>query len=325
MTPSERPRLADVVTAGRHSAIVGTTASGKSAVALALARQDDSIEIVSADSMQVYRGMDIGTAKPTTAEQAEVRHHLIDLVDPDEEYAVARFALDVRNAFVDIERRGKRALLVGGTGLYVRAAVEDLEIPGQFDEVRVALEREPDTAVLFERLSVADPAAAARMEPGNRRRIVRALEVTLGTGRPFSSFGPGLTRYPDTPVNLLGVRRTRPDIDARLDARFRAQLAAGFLDEVQKLAARPAGISRTAGQALGYRELLDHVRGTAALQEAVDLATTRTRQFARRQERWFRRDPRIEWFDAAGTNDEGGPAVGRDVENLVARLRARVG
>jgi tRNA dimethylallyltransferase len=284
-------------------ALVGTTASGKSALALALARELGDVELVSVDSMQVYRGMDIGTAKPTAAEQAEIPHHLIDVADPDEDYAVARYAADVGPVRAGIAERGHRTLFVGGTGLYLRAVVDDLELPGRYPDVRRRLDAEPDTASLHRRLARLDPTAAARMEPTNRRRIVRALEVTAGSGRPFSSFGPGLTAYPPTEVRLLGIRLPRPVVDARIEARYRAQLDAGFLDEIRALAARPAGLSPTAAQALGYKELLDHVAGRVTLADALQAAIVRTRRFARRQERWFRRDPRITWFDPPDGTD----------------------
>jgi tRNA dimethylallyltransferase len=265
-------------------------------VALEIAERRDDIEIVSVDAMQVYRGMDIGTAKPTRAEQGRVRHHLIDVADPWEDYAVARYQRDARAALADIAARGRCALLVGGTGLYLRALVDELEIPGQFPTVRAELEADPDTAALYERLTTLDPTAAARMEPANRRRVVRALEVTLGSGRPFSSFGPGLDTYRPSAIRIVGLAVARPVLDARIDARYEAQLAAGFLDEVRTLAA--GGLSRTARQALGYKELLDHLEGRTSLDEAMDLARRRTHRFARRQERWFRRDPRIRWIDA---------------------------
>jgi tRNA dimethylallyltransferase len=277
---------------------VGTTASGKSALALALARRDPTIELVSVDSMQVYRGMDIGTAKPSPAERAEVRHHLLDLADPGEEFTVTRFQQAFRAALAGIDARGGRAVLVGGTGLYLRAAVDDLTIPGRFPPVRDELEAEPDTAALHARLQGLDPVAAARMEPGNRRRIVRALEVTLGSGAPFSSFGPGLDAYPPTRFRLIGVDLPSEVVAARIAARYGEQLAAGFVAEVRRLAADPRGLSRTARQALGYRELLSHVEDGVPLHEAVDLAVRRTRKFARRQRAWFRRDPRIEWLRA---------------------------
>jgi tRNA dimethylallyltransferase len=279
-----------------HLAIVGTTASGKSALALELARQVPGVELVSVDSMQVYRGMDIGTAKPTAAEQAEVPHHLIDLADPDEDYTITRYQAAFRDALATIEARGHRAVLVGGTALYLRAVVDDLAIPGRYADARADVETEPDTAVLHARLAALDPAAAARMEPTNRRRIVRALEVTIGSGRPFSSYGPGLTAYPPTSFRLVGVGMAPEVVAERIASRYAEQLAAGFVAEVEALAARPAGLSRTARQALGYRELLSHVEDGADLEACVDVAITRTRQMARRQRAWFRRDPRITWL-----------------------------
>jgi tRNA dimethylallyltransferase len=279
--------------------LVGATASGKSALAMALARRDPTWELVSVDSMQVYRGMDIGTAKPTAAEQAEVPHHLLDLLDPWEEGAVAWFQAQAADVLADIEARGRRALLVGGTALYVQAIVDQLDIPGQYPAVRAGLEADPDTGALHARLVELDPAAAARMEPGNRRRVVRALEVTIGSGRPFSSYGPGLDVHPPTPFAMVGLRRTPSDLRARIAARYESQVEAGFLDEVQRLYHDPRGLSRTAAQALGYKELHAHLTGGVPLEDALDLAVARTARFARRQRAWFRRDPRIAWLDAA--------------------------
>lgn len=264
---------------------------------MTLAEANPRIEIISADSMQVYRGMDIGTAKPTLAEQAAVRHHLIDILDPDDDYTVSRFVVDVERVSAEITARGQVPVLVGGTGLYVRAVVDDLEIPGQFSDVRAELETEVDTEALHRRLAALDSVAAARMEPTNRRRVVRALEVTLGSGRPFSSFGPGLDRYKRSPVHQICCDRRRSSLDERINSRYEAQMANGFLDEVRALAARHAALSRTARQALGYKELLEHIEGDLSLEQALDLAQQRTRRFARRQQRWFRRDPRLEWFD----------------------------
>lgn len=282
--------------------IVGATASGKSEIAVAVARLIEGVEIVSLDSMQVYRGMDIGTATPTPAEQAEVRHHLIDLVEVSEEFTVAEFQARAAAAIDDIRRRDEVPVLVGGTGLYVRAVIDGLRIPGRYAEVRTTLEAEPDTGALHRRLADLDPVAAGRMEPTNRRRIVRALEVTIGSGRPFSSYGPGLGHYPSTPFVQVGLRWHRDRLDDRIAARYERQMAEGFLDEVRSLAKEP--ISRTASQALGYKELLAHIRGEATLDEALETAVTRTRRFARRQDRWFRRDPRIRWLDApANSND----------------------
>ncbi len=280
-------------------AVVGPTASGKSALAMELARRTGA-ELVSVDSMQVYRGMDIGTAKPSRQDRAEVPHHLLDLLDPEEEGSASWFQEQARQVLDDLADRGRPAILVGGTGLYHRAVVDALTIPPRFPEVTEALEAEPDTAALHARLRSLDPEGASRMEATNRRRVLRALEVTIGTGRPFSSFGPGLTVYPDSGVLQVGLRIDRPALRARIAERFDEQMAAGFLDEVRALDARPGGWSRTAAQALGYRELLAHVRDERPLQACVDEAVMRTRRFAVRQDRWFRRDPRVVWLDVDG-------------------------
>jgi tRNA dimethylallyltransferase len=281
-------------------------------LAMAMARVHTDIEIVSVDSMQVYRGMDIGTAKATAAEQAEVTHHLIDLADPDEEFTVARFQREFVDVLAAIDERGNRALLVGGTGLYLRAVVDGLAIPGQYPEARRAFEGAATTQ-LHTRLAQLDPVAAARMEPSNRRRIVRALEVTVGSGRPFSSYGPGLEAYPPTPFRLVGISLPSAVVSARVEARYQQQLEAGFVDEVRRLAARPRGPSRTAAQALGYRELLAHLRGEVDLHAALEEAICRTRQFARRQRAWFRRDPRIEWLSAEDDPSDVLPSLERIV------------
>ena len=269
-----------------------------------MARRLPGIELVSVDSMQVYLGMDVGTAKPSAAERAEVPHHLLDLADPSEQFTVTRFQAAAEEAIAGIEARGHRALLVGGTGLYLQAVVDRLSVPGQWPAVRAELEEEarvPEAApALHRRLAEADPTAAARIEPGNVRRIVRALEVTLGSGRPFSSFGPGIDAYPPTRFRMAGVWLPRGVVNARIEARLTEQMAAGFLDEVATLAHRPGGLSRTARQALGYRELLGHLDGKTTLAEAVEETVRRTRAFARRQRVWFRRDPRITWLATAG-------------------------
>lgn len=286
-----------------HLVLVGPTASGKSTLAMAVARRLGDVELVSVDSMQVYRGMDIGTAKPSLAEQAEVPCHLIDLAEPGEDFSLARFQAAAGEVLAGIEARGRRALLVGGTGLYLRAVIDGLTLPGQWPEVRADLEAEAlipsDVTALHTRLRAADPTAAARIEPTNRRRIVRALEVTLGSGRPFSSFGPGLRAYPPNRFRMAGVWLPRQVIAARIAHRYVDQLSAGFVAEVEALASAPGGLSRTARQALGYRELLDHVAGRATLDEAVEVAVRRTARFARRQRAWFRRDPRITWVAAS--------------------------
>jgi tRNA dimethylallyltransferase len=276
-------------------AIVGPTASGKSAVAMAVARQLGDVELVSIDSMQVYRGMDIGTAKPTPAERAQVPHHLLDLVEPTHDFAVAEFRDAYAEALARIGRHGHRALLVGGTGLYHRVVIDDFDLPGQWPDVRAELEADSDTAALFERLRALDPAATTKMEPTNRRRIVRALEVTLGSGRAFSSFGPGVDDYPPTEVVQIGLRWPREVITDRIARRVRQMIDDGLVDEVRALA--NVGFSRTAAQALGYKEILDALDGLVSEDEAIATIITRTRQFAVRQERWFRRDPRVRWID----------------------------
>ncbi|MBW3557738.1 MAG: tRNA (adenosine(37)-N6)-dimethylallyltransferase MiaA [Actinobacteria bacterium] len=281
--------------------VLGPTASGKSAVASAVARSRSDVELVSVDSMQVYRGMDIGTAKPTAQERAALPHHLLDVAEPSEDFSVVRFQAAVSAALVAIAERGHRAVLVGGTGLYLRAVIDELRIPGQWPQVRAALEAEPDTAQLHRRLTQVDPVAAARMEPTNRRRVVRALEVSLGSGRPFSSFGPGLETYPPTRFHLVGLRVPREVLARRIAARFETMAAAGLVEEVRRLVRdHPGGLSRTARQAVGYRELLAHVEEGVPLEVCMDQAVRRTVQLARRQEVWFRRDPRIAWYDATG-------------------------
>jgi tRNA dimethylallyltransferase len=276
-------------------AIVGPTASGKSSVAMAVARALGDVEIVSIDSMQVYRGMDIGTAKPTRAEREEVTHHLLDLVDPTDDFTVAEFRTAYAAALNDIAEREHRALLVGGTGLYHRVVIDDFDLPGQWPDIRTPLEADGDTEALFERLRSLDPTAALKMEPTNRRRIIRALEVTLGSGRPFSSFGPGVDDYPPSDVAQIGLRWPRDVITARLADRARQMIADGLIEEVRELAA--AGFSRTAAQALGYKEILEMIAGRIGEDEAVAMIIARTRKFAVRQERWFRRDPRVRWID----------------------------
>jgi tRNA dimethylallyltransferase len=273
----------------------------------------EPVELVSVDSMAVYRGMDIGTAKPTLQVRNEVAYHLVDLVDPWEEFTVQQFQRAARRSVAGIAGRQHRALLVGGTGLYLRALVDDLTFPGRYPEVAEALRLEVDASgpegsedqrallgQLHGRLAALDPVAAGRLEPTNRRRLLRALEVTIGSGLPFSSFGPGLERYPPTPVRLLGIARDPHVLDDRIAARFHHLMELGLLEEVRRLAAHPRGLSRTARQALGYRELLAHLEEGLPLPDAMEDAIRRTRAFARRQMAWFRRDPRIVWMDPDG-------------------------
>jgi tRNA dimethylallyltransferase len=281
-------------------ALVGPTASGKSALAHALAlEQCDEVEILSVDAMTVYRGMDLATAKPTRVERSEVRYHLLDLVEPSEEFTVAQYQRAARAAAADVWRAGHKVLYVGGTGLYGRAVLDDLAIPGQYPHVRALLEERAhdELPALYAELETLDPLAASRMEATNTRRIVRALEVTLGAGRPFSSYGEGLVTYGPVRVVQVALQSDFEQLDLRIASRFRAWMDQGLLDEVVALASAPGGLSRTARQAVGYRELLRHVEEGADLESCVEDAIIQSRRLARRQRSWFLRDPRIEWFD----------------------------
>lgn len=280
--------------------ILGPTASGKSDLAMAYAAGRPHVEIVAIDAMQVYRRMDVGTAKPTAADQAAVPHHGIDLCEPSDDFTVTRFAAAAGEALEDIAARANQALLVAGTGLYLRSVTDPMEVPGQWPELRAELEQRAaveGSAALHAQLHTLDPLAATRMEPANLRRVVRALEVTIGSGRPFSSFGPGLQLYPDVPFRQVGLRWSRAAITERIAQRVHRMVDLGLVHEVASLLAEPGGLSRTARQALGYKELIDHLRGDVSLDQAVAAIILRTRQFAVRQERWFRRDPRVRWFD----------------------------
>jgi tRNA dimethylallyltransferase len=252
--------------------------------------------------MQVYRGLDIGTAKPTAAERAAVPHHMIDVVDPTEEWSAVRHQSAARAAVSDITARGRRAMLVGGTGLYVQAVIDDLRFPKEDPALRAALEEwtaeRGGVAAAYGELARRDPDAAAKIDPHNARRIVRALEVIRLTDRPFSSFGPGVDHFGPTafPVRMAGVWLPRKVLNARIAARFAVMRDAGLVDEVRRLLDGPT-LSRTAGQAIGYEEVSAALSGSEmSLDEAIDTAIRRTRSFARRQRMWFRRDPRITWF-----------------------------
>jgi tRNA dimethylallyltransferase len=287
---------------GMAVALVGATASGKSALAHEVALQSrGDIQILAVDAMTVYRGMDLGTAKPTLEQRGEVAYHLLDLVDANSEFTVAQFQHAARAAVAEVWDEGGAVLYVGGTGLYGRAVLDNFDIPGQFPEVRSALEaRLPDDlAALYEELGQLDPLGASRMESTNARRVVRALEVCLGSGRPFSSFGAGLRSYGPVRVVQVGLRRDFETLDVQIEERFRSWIDQGLVDEVATLAALPGGLSRTARQAVGYRELLRYVEEDAPLEQCISDAIVQSRRLARRQRSWFQRDPRIEWFDEA--------------------------
>jgi tRNA dimethylallyltransferase len=278
--------------------LVGPTAVGKSAVALELARLIE-VEIVSADSMQVYRGMDIGTAKPTVAERACVPHHLIDVCEVSDAFDAKRFVDLASQIIASIHARGNTALVVGGTGLYVRALRHGLfEGPSRNEELRARLEK-MNTAQLFEELRGVDPETAQRIDRHNPRRLVRALEVFHETGQPISVLQRQWLN--DEPKNnaspLFCLSRDRDDLHARIEKRIDEQVAAGWVEEVRRLLPQGVEKNATAMQAAGYRELIAHVRGDLSLDEAVALIKTRTRQLAKRQLTWFRREPQVDWIE----------------------------
>jgi tRNA dimethylallyltransferase len=281
-------------------ALVGPTASGKTEASLQLATRLDA-EIVLVDSMTLYRGMDVGTAKPSPEERHGIPHHLVDVADPEEPFSVARFQALARDALAGIAARGSRALLVGGSGLYFRAVVDDLEFPGTAADLRRTLEAEAAALgphALHRRLAGLDAQAAAKIEPSNARRTVRALEVAGLTGRPFSSFAEAWDRYPTGRVRAAGVSLSPEDLRHRIEERVRRQFEGGLVDEVGTLLERGFGRFVTASQAIGYLEVAEHMAGRLSLDEAAERTVRRTRALARRQMAWFRRDPRIRWFEA---------------------------
>lgn len=292
--PGEGGRAARVVS------IVGPTASGKTGLGIAIARRlaerGERAEIVNADAYQMYRGMDIGTAKPTAEEQAAVPHHLIDIIDPDDTMTVARFQQLARRTITELQSRGIRPILVGGSGLYARAAIDDMSFPGTDPKIRERLERrerEEGAGVLFEELRAKDPQAAARMDPRNPRRTIRALEVIELTGRPYSATLPRY-RYVVASVQI-GLDLDRADLDRRIDIRTAQMREAGFLDEARRL--RPH-MGLTASRALGYQQMFDLLDGLWDERDAWADVAQKTKRLARKQMGWFGRDPRIHWLQA---------------------------
>ncbi|HEY7762959.1 MAG TPA: tRNA (adenosine(37)-N6)-dimethylallyltransferase MiaA [Actinomycetota bacterium] len=282
------------------SAVVGPTASGKTEATIAIARAFGA-EICSVDSMLVYRGMDVGTAKPTPEQRASVPHHLIDLAEPSERFTLARYQEEAREAIDDIAARGSHPMLVGGSGLYFRAVVDGFVLPGEDPTVRAELEAEASAAgvgTLYARLEQLDPIAASKIDPSNVRRVVRALEVAAITGTPFSAFSEAWTRYDPGRVRVAGIRIESQTLARRIGDRVSAMFAAGLLDEVRGLVERGFGSWLTSTQAIGYSEVARHLDGRLSLEEAWEGTVRRTRNLARRQIAWFRRDPRVRWFDA---------------------------
>ncbi|MCW3157872.1 tRNA (adenosine(37)-N6)-dimethylallyltransferase MiaA [Micropruina sp. KQZ13P-5] len=284
--------------------INGPTASGKSALAVGVAQrlreQGRAAEIINADSMLVYRGMDIGTAKPSAAERGGVTHHLIDILDVTETASVADFQRLARDAVADCRARGVLPILVGGSALYVHAILDAFEFPGTDPAVRARLEADLDAAgaeALHQRLEALSPQAAAGILPGNGRRIVRALEVIELTG----SWQPNLPQWQYALGDVLqyGLEIPRNELDARIDARVERMWADGLVAEVRNLAARGLRDGRTASRALGYRQVLAFLDGELSEDEARLRTASGTRRFARKQLGWFRRDPRITWLPAS--------------------------
>ena len=280
-------------------AVVGATATGKSRLAVELARAVGG-EVVNADSMQLYQGMDVGTAKEPEAAWQGVPHHLLDIWPVTQTANVADYAKLARAAIDEIITRGRVPILVGGSGLYVRAAVDDLDFPGTDPATRAHLEDELarlGPAGLHARLARLDPAAAAAILPGNGRRIVRALEVIEISGRPFTATMPAYQQ--NRPAVQIGLTLPRPELDRRIAARVDRMWRAGLEAEVRTLVTQGLRDGRTASRALGYQQLLRYLDGECTLDEARLETIKATRRFARRQESWFRRDPRIRWLDAA--------------------------
>jgi tRNA dimethylallyltransferase len=295
--------------------LVGPTAVGKTALALELAGELDA-EIISADSRLFYRGMDIGTAKPTPQELRSVPHHLIDVVEPDQTYSLALFQREALRIIADIHSRGKLPLVVGGTGQYVRAITEGWSIPPQQPDprMRAAIEAwagEIGGQAMHAKLALLDPAAAANIYWRNRRRTIRALEVIFNTGKRFSAQRrKGALPYQ---YKMIGLKRERTELYARIDARIEQMIADGFADEVRGLLAKGYATDSPALSAIGYGEMAAYVKGEMTLDEAVMLIKRRTRQFVRRQANWFKEsDPKIKWF-------EMGEGIGKIVVDYILK------
>lgn len=283
--------------------IAGATATGKSDLALNLAEHLGG-EIINTDSMQFYRGMDIGTAKLPVSQRRGITHHLIDILDVREEANVQTFQRQAREAIADIRTRGRRPILVGGSGLYVRAATDRMEFPGTDPEVRARIESEVavDRWGRHRHLQAVDPAAAEKITPNDSRRIVRALEVIELTGRPFSAQLPDYQAI--EPTLHLGLRVERATLHARIAARVDIMWEQGWVDEVRNLLELGLAEGRTASRAIGYAQIQQYLTGEIDRDAAQEQTTIRTRQFARRQDTWFRRDPRTVWIDGTAGNHE---------------------
>jgi tRNA dimethylallyltransferase len=278
--------------------LAGPTAVGKSEIALQLAENIGG-EIISVDSMQVYRGLDIGTAKPSAEEQARVPHHLIDVVEITEPFDAAKFAKLARQAVAGIQARGRTPILCGGTGLYFKAFLEGLgEAPSADEKLRAELEATP-LADLLRELSERDPAAFEKIDRQNPRRVIRAVEVIRLTGKPFSQQrADWKTSQPSTlHARLFGLTRASDDLRARTEKRVDEMFRRGLVAETEQLLKRGLAENKTAMQALGYRQVVEHLRGERSLEDTIELVKIRTRQFAKRQMTWWRRQQSLEWIE----------------------------
>ncbi len=309
--------LAGPELAARVVLIAGPTAAGKSEVALRLAEALGG-EIVSVDSMQVYRGLDIGTAKPSPADRARVPHHLLDVVDLNQSFDVSQFVGLAQAAVGDILRRGRVPILCGGTGLYFRAFLEGLgEAPASDPALRRALEQTP-LPELLEELAAKDPATYAKIDRQNPRRIFRAIEVIRLTGRPFSAQRTRWCRAEVPPAAHIGLSRGREDLARRIDSRVEAMFRAGLVEETRRLLDLGLARNQNASQALGYKQVLDHLAGRASLADTIELVKSRTRNFAKRQMTWFRGQLALNWLEI-------GPAetAGETAARIMAAARLR--
>ncbi|MGE5654889.1 MAG: tRNA (adenosine(37)-N6)-dimethylallyltransferase MiaA [Bacillota bacterium] len=304
-------------------ALVGPTGVGKTELSLQLAERLGA-EIVSADSMQVYRGMDIGTAKATARERERVPHHLIDLVDPDQEFSAAEYQERARAAIAAISARGHLPMLVGGTGLYVRAALDpyeftEVEVDWAYREELRQLGEQHGATYLHNLLSEVDPWAAAKLHPNDLRRVIRALEVHHHTGERISDWQAVSRQKPLIyDILMIGLTRPREELYERIEARVDAMIAEGLVDELRRLVADGFDQESIAGQALGYKEFLPYLRGETTFDDAVQLLKRDTRRYAKRQLSWFRADPRVDWIDLSQH-----PSIGTVVDKIVQKVAER--
>ncbi len=292
--------------------ICGPTATGKSDLALEVAEKFNG-EVINADSMQLYRGMDIGTAKLTVEERRSIPHHLLDILTVDQDASVAQYQGLARAAVDEIRERGKSAIIVGGTGLYIKSIIDEMNFPETDPALRKRLEDEAEllgTAELYSRLRVLDPEAAAAIEPANTRRIIRALEVIEVTGEPYSANLPSDTslRYPD--ALHFGLAMERANLAPRIEARVHRMFEQGLVDEVRNLIDQGLLEGTTAQRAIGYAQVISFINGEISLEQAIEETIIATRQYVRRQETWFKRDQRIQWIG------EGQPRLTTIAEQL---------